>query len=153
MEQMVFGRWRLCYDREATRQAYNAISIGGPERCGCCYCRNFAAARDQVYPAEVRALFENLGIDFSKEAETYPSGRLKPGLHPYGGWFHCVGRIEAEGQEVGKFDFEGGPGPFKLYFSERLGLVPECFQGLRLVQLEFEAHVPWVLEEPEPEYP
>jgi len=106
-----------------------------------------------VYSTEVRSLFEILGIDSCKEAEIYQSCRLKPGVQLYGGWFHCVGRIDAEDTEVGTFDLESGTGPFQLYFSDRLDLVPDCFKGLPLLQLEFSAQVPWVLEEPEPEYP
>jgi hypothetical protein len=151
MEQMFFGRWRLCSDREATRRAYKCVEIAGPEACGCSYCRNFAAARDQVYPAEVRSLFGDLGIDPCREAEVYHMCRLKSGLHLYGGWFHFVGRIEEEGEEVGKFCLEGGTGPFNLFFHEKPVLVPDPFQGLPLVQLEFTAQAPWILEEPEPE--
>jgi len=151
MEQVVFGRWRLFCDREATRRAFNYIQIGGPESCGCCYCRNFAAARVQVYPTEVRSFFEDIGIDFSKEAEVYEMGRLESGLRRYGGWFHCVGRIEAKDEEVGKFDLEGGTAFFDLYVHEKPVLVPDCFQGSPLLQLDFHAQVPWVLEETEPE--
>jgi hypothetical protein len=148
MDEVVFGRWRLACERDATRQAYARIPIGGPEECGCCYCRNFAAARDHVYPVEVRALFEDLGIDFTKEAEVYEVG-LENGLHLYGGWFHCIGRIENEGDEVGQFDM-GGPGPFKFFVHDKPNVVHECFRGAALLQIEFDAQVPWVLEEPDP---
>jgi hypothetical protein len=151
MDQVVFGRWRLFADREATRQAYTEIRIGGPEECGCCHCRNFAAARNQVYPVEVRRLFEDLGIDFSKEVEVYHTGRRSPGLHHYGGWFHCIGRIEAKGDEVGEFDVEAGEGPFHLYFHDKPNLVAASFETLPLLQLEFDAQVPWVVHGPEPE--
>jgi hypothetical protein len=150
MEQVLFGRWRLQCDREGTREAFARIEIGGPEACGCCHCRNFAAARSQVYPAEVLSLFEGLGIDSRKEREVYHLTPLESGLHLYGGWFHFVGRIEEEGKELGKFDMES-TGPFKLFFHEKPALVPESFEGLPLVQLEFEAQVPWVIEEHEAE--
>ena len=151
MEQVIFGRWRLRIDLEATRQAYQGMKLGGPETCGCCPCRNFAAARSQVYPADVLSLFNALGIDCTKEVEVYHMGRQDSGLHLYGGWFHCVGRIEQESEEVGQYDLEGSDGPFKLYFHEKPILVSDCFQGLPLLQLEFTAFVPWVLQEPEHE--
>jgi hypothetical protein len=151
MEHVVFGRWRLSCDCEASRRGYQLVPVGAPEACGCLYCRNFAATRSHVYPAEVLALFEQLGIDPSREAEVYHMGPLQPGLHRYGGWFHFVGRIEAEGESVGKFDLEGSPGPFKFYFAENRALAPKSFEGLPLVQLDFEADVPWVIEEPEEE--
>jgi hypothetical protein len=46
-------------------------------------------------------LFEELGIDFSKEREVYHMGRQESGLHLYRGWFHGVARIEMEGEEAG----------------------------------------------------
>ena len=153
LEKVNFGRWRLISDREATQRAYNSIQIGGPEACGCSPCRNFAAVRGQVYPVEVLSLFEDLGIDLRREAEIYHMGRLESGLHLYGGWFHCIGRIEQEGEEVGRFDLEAGPGSFKLYFHDKPNLVPAplLVLGLPLLQLEFNAEVSWVLEETEPE--
>jgi hypothetical protein len=51
-----------------------------------------------------------------------------------------------EGEEIGEFDLEGGPGPFKFYFSEKPALLPDCSQGFSVLQLEFEAQVPWILE-------
>ena len=102
MEYVVFGRWQLETEREATRRAYAHLEAGGPERCGCAHCRNFAAARMEVYPVKVHRLFEDLGIDFTKEAEVYHMVRLRPGLHQYGGWFHCVGRVESETEEAGQ---------------------------------------------------
>src|SRR5258708_1054433 len=151
MEQVLFGRWRLFSDGEATGQGYKCIEIGGPEACGCSHCRNFAAARDQIYPGEVRSLFKDLGIDSCRETEVYHMGRLESGQHLYGGWFHCVGRIEEEGEEVGKFDLEGGAAPFNIYFHEKPVLIPNPYQGLPVLQLALTAHVPWVLQEPEPE--
>ena len=151
MEQVVFGRWRLRCDREATWQAYKCIKVGGPEACCCCYCRNFAAARGQVYPVEVLALFEQLGIDFTNEVEVYEMGRLESGLRHYGGWIHCVGQIEAEGADPGKFDWKNPTGSFSLYFHDKPTLVPDCFQKLPLMQLKFAAQLPWVLQEPEPD--
>jgi len=77
MESVVFGKWRLECDPEATRQAHLRISVGSPEACGCRECQNFAAARSQVYPPEVLSLFSQLGIDPQHEAEIYQLGRLE----------------------------------------------------------------------------
>ena len=107
----------------------------------------------EVYPVKVHRLFEDLGIDFTKEAEVYHMVRLRPGLHQYGGWFHCVGRVESETEEAGQFDIEAATGLFSLYFHDKPALVPACFQGLPLLQLEFNAQVAWVLQEPEARCP
>ena len=60
MTPLNVGRWRLNCDREATQRASKAIEIGGPEACGCSYCRNFvlkiqiAADVDEVSWLEFR---------------------------------------------------------------------------------------------------
>jgi hypothetical protein len=99
----------------------------------------------------VSSLFDELGINSCREAEVYQMGRLESGLHQYGGWLHFVGRIEEKTDRVGKFDLEGGTGPFTLYFHDKPVLIPDPFRALPLLQLEFTAQVPWVLHEPEPE--
>src|SRR6266851_7468631 len=91
MESVHFGRWELSCDPESTRKAYAAISIGGPEECGCQPCLNFAAARTQIYPPNVLALLLNLGISSNREVEIYYMARMESGRHLYGGWFHFVG--------------------------------------------------------------
>jgi hypothetical protein len=105
--------------------------------------------RSQVYSGEAQSLFQELGIDSSREAEVYHMCRLESGLHLYGGWLHCVGRIEEEGEKVGASP--GGIGAYNYYFHEKPVVVPAPFQGLPLLQLEFIAEIPWVLQEPEPE--
>ena len=153
MKQVNFGRWRLNCDSEATQRAYKATEIGGPEACGCSHCQNFAMARDLVYPSEVRSLFDDLGIHWCGEREVYHMVRLESGLHLYGGWLHCVGGIEGVSDEFGKFDLEvsGDNAPFTFYFHDRPTLLPDSFQGLPILQFEFTAQVPWVLQETEPE--
>jgi hypothetical protein len=98
----------------------------------------------------VLSLFEKLGIDPRREAEVYEMGPVESGFHLYGGWFHFVGRVMADPESLGKFDLESGDGTFKLFFHDKAALVAECFQGLPLVQLEFEAKVPWLIDEAEP---
>jgi hypothetical protein len=93
VQSVRFGRWEISSDAESTRKVYASISIGGPEECGCEPCLNFAAARAGIYPAEVLALFEKLGIAPNREVEIYHMARLSSGKHLYGGWFHFVGSI------------------------------------------------------------
>jgi hypothetical protein len=151
MERIHFHRWTLACDLSATRQAYNQIEMGDPEVCGCCYCRNFILARDQVYPSEILDLLNRLGVDSRREREVYHMGRLPNGLHHYGGWFHFVGSIELEGTEVGPYDMENQEGRFQLWFHSQPALVPKPFNGLPVCQMEFVAGVPWLLRDhPEP---
>jgi hypothetical protein len=160
LESVHFGRWRISCDAESTRKAYASVASGGAEECGCQPCLNFAAARAQIYPPHVLALFEKLGISADREVEVYHLARLSSGRHLYGGWFHVVGLIlsgaDAAKQVAGNLwqpDLEEIDENFSLGFSSRLGLVRRAFAGLTLVQLEFTAKVPWVHSSTEPTEP
>src|ERR1700739_3434777 len=157
LESIRFGRWEINCDAESTKRAYLSVTTGGPEKCGCEPCLNFAAARVQIYPAQVLTLFGRLGISPKREVEVYHMARLSSGKHLYGGWFHFSGSI-ISGSEAWKEaaenlrtpDFEEVNETFRLGFTSRLGVVREAFEGLPLVQLEFTAKVPWVLPSTEP---
>lgn len=157
METLRVGRWEISCDPEATRKAYASVLRGGPEKCGCAGCRNFAAARTRAYPAKVLALFEALGIPPDREVEVCHFGRLAPGKHQYGGWFHFVGSIlsgadarRQRTEKVWEFELEDISDNFSLGFTSFVVLVREPFKGLPLIQLEFTAKVPWVLPTTEP---
>lgn len=153
-----FGRWSLESDTETTKEKYAALTTGAPESCPCVPCRNFSAQRSEVYPAQVLDLFNTLGIAANREAEVYHMARLKSGKHLYGGLFHFVGSI-LDGRDAAKQvaeniwqpDLETISDRFRLGFTSRVGLVPKPFEGLQLVQLEFNTELPWILESSEPE--
>lgn len=157
METLRVGRWEISCDPEATRNAYVSILRGGPEECGCEGCRNFAAARSQAYPPKVLALFEALGIPPDREVEVCHFGRLAPGKHLYGGWFHFVGSILSGGdarkqrtEKVWQVELEDINDDFSLGFTSFVTLAREPMKGMPLIQLEFTAKVPWVLPTSEP---
>jgi hypothetical protein len=99
-----------------------------------------------VFALAFLSLQATLGIDPATDGEVYHNGRLAPGKHHYGGWFHFVGTLD----ETGDFP------PVK--FGQDLAVMlcqksapgfPEL-RDLPLVQLEFVASaVPWRLSEPE----
>jgi hypothetical protein len=157
MEAIRYGRWELSCDPERTRNAYAATTVGGPEECGCEPCRNFAAARGQIYGSDILDLIKKLGISPDREVEIYHLGRLESGRHHYGGWFHLVGSI-VSGADAAKQvaentwqpDLEKATAHFSLGFSFRIELVQVPFRDLPLVQLEFITEVPWILNVPEP---
>jgi hypothetical protein len=158
MTEVHFGRWLLSTDREATSGAYARVPVGGPEECGCEPCQNFVVARKQIYPVEALTVFDQLGVRFDREAEVYHMARLQSGKHLYGGWFHFVGSIlngadaaKPIGENLWQPDLEKIGEDFSLGFSSRLGMVPEPFRGLPLVQVEFTANGPWVISAKEPE--
>jgi hypothetical protein len=157
VETVHFGRWQLEADPVATREAYASILKSGPEECSCEPCKNFIAARERTYPAEVLALFERLGISFDREVEVYHMARMNSGKHLYGGWFHFVGSILSGAdafkqvtENVWRPDLEKVTEDFSLGFRSRVQLLRKPFEGKPIVQVEFTANVPWVISSPEP---
>ena len=139
-----FGMWSVLVDRTATTRAYARCS-GSVSTCDCAPCRNFVAARDKAFPAPVLSLLAELGIDWHCEAEVYSQGRNDDGLHQYGGWFHFVGKLEAEIDNVDRVGEH-----FQLWFTRHTSVVPAAFGDSPVVQLEFVTDVPWVIDEAQP---
>jgi hypothetical protein len=148
-----FYRWSLRVRPEVTR-AMLADDFFGAERCSCDGCRNFVAARELVYPAEFRERLALLGIDRRRETEVYGFPPVD-GLAEYGGWFNFAGTIES-GDDALRTG-EGGSYTFELEaINDRFGIAvtthtaiirPEAW-GHPVLQLEFRARVPWVIEPP-----
>ena len=89
------GQWRYTCDRVATAEVYSRASLGYSSQCNCNGCRNFVAARAEVFPPAFLSPLTALGIDPAKDGEVYHDGRVSPGKHHYGGWFHFVGTLES----------------------------------------------------------
>jgi hypothetical protein len=149
------ARWLIEHDPDATRRCFALLPVG--TGCGCNQCRNFEAAAGRTFPADFIALADALGVDPSKPADLCHWCREPSGLYLTGGWFHLVGSIVAgedlihEVHGTGRFQFEELVPGLEFGFTTRLALVPPVFAGLPVLQLEFQARVPWVLTDPEPE--
>jgi hypothetical protein len=153
MEHVAFRKWEIAVDLNSTRRAYQAIARGATEECSCCYCRNFAAARNEVYPVLALDLFARLGIDPGKENETSYYGPDSD-LLLYGGAFDIVGSLEAGDDAIkpnGSVVEESLTDHFSIGFTRKTQLVRPPFAGQPLIQLLFFLKVPWVLKEPAPE--
>ncbi|MDB6011513.1 MAG: hypothetical protein JWL65_3763 [Gammaproteobacteria bacterium] len=142
-----FGSWQYTCDRQATADAYSRASCGSSSRCACDGCRNFVAARGEVFPKEFLSLLDVLGVDPTKDGEVYRNGQLSPGKHHYGGWFHFVGTLDV----TGDFPSMRFGDDFSAWLCHDSAPSLAELDGLPLVQLEFAGSaVPWVLDEPEP---
>jgi hypothetical protein len=140
------GKWRYTCDRAATAEVYARADLGYSSQCTCNGCRNFVAARTEVFPPAFLSLLTTLGIDPAKDGEVYHNGRLSPGKHHYGGWFHFIGTLDESGDfppvELGT--------DFTVHLCHKSAPSLQALNGLPLVQLEFTASsVPWRLNEPE----
>ncbi|SRR6266446_4671345 len=152
------ARWQVEYDADATRVCYARVAQGSQITCLCNDCHNFAAALEQAFPPAARGVLDQLGIDHTKPAEVYTTGRVDSGLHQYGGWFHLVGCIESGADAWRQIDkdgksFTGELEPlsdhFQIGLTPRVALLPKPFHGKPVVQVEFETRIPWVLSEKE----
>jgi hypothetical protein len=159
MKPLVFARWELECDPLATRDLYRKRATGSAEACGCLQCLNFVAARSRLYPSAALNLFEQLGINSEREIEVSYNARIEAGKHHYAGFFHLIGKI-TDGVDASRqiaanawtFDLEKVNEHFHLGFTSRIALLDVSFATLPIVQLEFQAIVPWLLSEPEPEW-
>lgn len=151
VKELKLGNWIIQVDIEKTREFYKAF-YEITEGCDCIYCKNYVKACDN-YSDDVKQLFNELGIIPTKEAEVYQIYEIKPGKHLYGGFYHIVGRI-LEGKDCWQFVLDSTRSQelvnltddFKYGFSNDNALVDETFPK-PIIQLEFEAIIPWVLEE------
>lgn len=143
MAEMRIGDQTIVCDREATAAVYASLDGGYAEKCGCVFCRNFAAQRDVVYPASFRAVLEQLGIDPNKEGEAFEYGPVEDGCHLYGGWFYLVGELPAAGER----NVEASDSHHFDFFFTRSHPKATAFGGGPVLGLEFTAHVRWVLPE------
>ena len=147
-----YQKWKLAVDKELTQNTYATVAGSSADACVCNDCKNYIAYREQVFPAEIRTLFTELGIDYRKEVETFRYEILPNGLHHIAGWFHFKGQVLAgpNYQEplpsgghtihlthiTDTFAIGFAEGSSLAYFEDKAGLV----------QVEFEAHIPWVLD-------
>lgn len=145
------GRWSIRFDPELTRQLYARASVMA---CECRDCANFRAAGEGAFSPPFLHLLHQLAIDPGKPAELCHCGSSGEAM-PTQGWFHFVGHLDGgadawqrTSETTHHLDAEPFPGMTSIGFTARLSQVPEPFQGLPLVQLEFEAIVPWVAANP-----
>jgi hypothetical protein len=127
------GGYVVEYDREATAAAYSRIAVPGPEECGCWYCRNWAAGREQLVPAAVRDLLARLGVPFAGEIEVWEVPDEQH-AHLYGGWYMVVGRVVAKPPEAAR-EFTLAGWQMRLSAGESYA-VPQ-FAGQEVCELHF----------------
>jgi hypothetical protein len=140
MDQLQVGDQVIRFDRDRTREAYSSMKGGDAERCGCSYCRNFAAQRSIVYPQVFHSLLDQLGIDPEKEGEVYESGP-EGALRIYGGWLYFAGELVSSGERMTETD-----SGFQYWFADAKNLPkPVADFGPRVLGVEFLTRLPWVL--------
>src|ERR1700680_162451 len=144
MTELQIGDQSIRYDREATAAIYSTLKSGGAEEWGCIACKNFAAQRNDIYPASFKSLLQQLGIDPAKDGYIYDYGPLPNGRDLYGGWFYLIGELITAGdRNVGSHE---GPDSFEFFFN-RSGPRHPAFRGKDAITIDFTAQVNWILPE------
>jgi hypothetical protein len=128
---------------DETRRIYQRIASGGADGCNCQPCQNFRLVRDEAYPAEFRALLEELGIDYRKELEVYGGDPLPDGSHVYEGWFCFVGKAYGRALTV-----PYGETAFHYQLSDTARSPQREFDGQSVLHLAFRTTVRWRLPQP-----
>jgi len=162
MQRAQFGPWKIAYDREATRAAYERME---PYGCTCQGCRNYLA-NIPAFPEEVLLLFERLGISPEKPMEVFRNG--KDGLICYSGWYHLVGKYISGNdtnyivpkkyrrsfKKAVKHSRAYAPqwlsvaDHFEVGFTRTIDLQPDAIPPEQTLQMEISFQLPWLLDEP-----
>lgn len=154
-----FGSYTLDIDVERTQAFYSRHDIETTgEKCTCAGCQNYDKAILQA-PVAVLEFFQSLGIDPCKPAEVYDlmGGDLdENGKMYYNGFYHVCGtRLQGDNAwvnvtgdmkhlEIEKmYAVDDG---FKVSFEESVLMLHEEFPT-PVLQIEIDAHLPWVLSE------
>lgn len=86
--------WKVTYDYKATCSLYSDAEGGEADRCNCAYCKRFRNLREEVYPQNVRTVFDRMGIAYQKESDVYQICEVEDRKHLYGGSFVFFGSVE-----------------------------------------------------------
>jgi hypothetical protein len=143
LQQTRIANWLLEVDVEKTREFYNK----GTEMCNCLYCNNFVEACKH-WDASVASIFNSTGINPAMPGHLSVYSTMEDGKHDYIGNYHLVGTV-LEGELCTTSNWKDTNTVqiknFTFGFSTELDFVPKGFPT-PVLQLEFVANIPWVLE-------
>ena len=148
-----FGQYKIDVDVEKTKKFYEQADLV-TEGCSCDGCQNFEKAVETL-PVSVRDFFSKLGVDVRKICECYVLCTNEDGTLSYGGFCHICGVLISGESAWGKCDKAVSrweerktfaiSESFQISFQEEIDLLEDDFP-LPVIQLEFTAEVPWVLD-------
>lgn len=149
-----FGDFRMDVDVERTKEFYNILGKTVLEDCGCVNCRNYYEAILKTSD-KVKCFFTSLGIDPQKSPEATWWYTDENGVAHYSLTFHIVGTIinavdiyrpveDNAFQQILENFYEIDK-DFKVGFTPEIVLLEQNFPK-PCIQLEIDAHLPWVLD-------
>lgn len=147
MKQVKILNWVLKIDQARTMNYYQKTS----PYCPCLYCKNFSAASKQL-DTRITGIFNALGVDAAKPNHLSEFGEVGDGVRLYEGSYPFIGELieglsarNSEWSTINTATIEN----FTFAFNHELSFIDEEMPK-PILQLDFEARIPWVLsEEPE----
>ena len=149
-----FGKFCVDVDVERTREFYDKHGKTVIEDCGCVNCRNYYESILTVSD-KVTTFFRSLGIDPRKSPEATWWYTDENGVAYYTICFHLVGtlvnsvalcRLAGDhGMETIIENFHEIDTGFNIGFTSQVVILEQNFPEPS-IQLEIEAHIPWVLD-------
>jgi len=133
-------------DAEATCACYAKMPEG--PGCDCSLCENFRLVGHRAFPTAVHVTFGQLGVDFSKPAEVCDYFETRDGLRKYGVSYYFIGRLAnppVEAETIRTLSFRRFSAEVEYEFAFPWAPIPEPMKGMELVQFEFAAMLPWLL--------
>lgn len=144
MDKVRLNEWVIEIDVEKTREQYQKTW----DLCDCLYCLNFYEAMKQRSEIEY-SFFNKLGINPSRSVHmSHFDPDSKDNKHFYIGCYHIVGKISEEtpAKVIKTAQVINVSDDISVWFTKQLEFVPGNFER-PVLQLDFQVHLPWVLEE------
>lgn len=147
MEIVKYRDWVLEVDRPENEALYKEVETPGTQSCACEDCQYFESIADELYPDDVKQLFEQLGIDIKKNFDVSSFGGGQMG-NAFNGQFHFKGGL-IEGPDCYQLTEFGGyqlnllpvSDNFKIGFTKTTS--PSFFNSeADIIKIEFMAWVP-----------
>ena len=149
-----FNQYVIDINIDKTRSFYQ-VAENIADGCDFPGCRNFEKAVSHL-PQEIVEIFNKMGIDMKKAREAYVNCKNLDGTLFYAGFYHICGKLVSGGspwketsqmsKELDEKELFKINENFQIGFQDEVGLLEENFP-LPVIQLEFFANIPWVLEE------
>lgn len=156
LERYNFFGWQVEVDVNQTR----IESAVADDRCTCNECRNYYLQLDSVFPAEFLEIAAKMGIDYRNETRLSNYGKFE-GMQLYGGEFYFIGRVRPEFRVLNRIRKLLG-----MYAKLRTHVINDRFScsfnrfadearqdpNRPRSYISFSVKLPWILDEPEPNY-
>jgi hypothetical protein len=144
VKQIHLMKWLLEVGLQQTEEFYRKEI----EMCHCLYCDNYMEACKQM-DSSIMEVFTTLGITPSKPSHLSEFGEIEDGSRLYIGSYYLVGKL-VEGEYCRDSEWNetttASIGNFTFGFEKELLFVPDELKP-PVLQLDFEARMPWVLNE------